>query len=157
MEKLFIKTALLIIYFHISGLATTNIIRLTAGNTLSILSSECKCDVCKKNISAFYQLPIISYIICKGKCQQCKAQIPLYPFILETTVFIGMSIIAVITDFSVRGVILSFLFYELMRILVIKIKGKRHSQFAKQYLIAVLLMVPFFLCACFVSILYQIV
>lgn len=157
MEKAIISTALLIIYFHISGLATTNIIRLTAGNSLPVLSPICKCDACGKKISAFFQLPIISYIFCRGKCLNCKTKIPLYPLLLEITVLIGMSTITAFSKFSYSGVIFSFLFYELSRIVVIKRKGKRSSQFIKQYLIAVIIMIPFFLFSCFVAMLYQIV
>ena len=157
MEKSIIIIALFVIYFHISGLATTNIIRLTAGNKLPVLSSECKCDSCKKNISAFFQLPIISYIICKGKCLHCNSKIPLYPLFLEITVLIGMCSITVLFNFSIKGVVFSFMFYEFLRILLVKIKGRRNSEFVKQYLIAVLLMIPFFLFSCFVVILYQMV
>lgn len=41
-----IITALFFIYYNIGVLATTNIIRLSKGNSLSIHSSKCICDNC---------------------------------------------------------------------------------------------------------------
>lgn len=155
MDHTIIIISFFLIYFHISGLATTNILRLTYGNTLTITSSECKCDSCGKKISAFYQLPIISYIICKGKCKNCGVKIPVYPLILEIAVFSGMHMITALFGFSVKGVAFSFLYYEVLRITTILIRGKRNSQFAKQYVFAVLLMLPFCLLTCFVALLFS--
>lgn len=155
MEHTIIIISFFLIYFHISGLATTNILRLTSGNTLTIMSSKCKCDNCGKKISAFYQLPIVSYIICKGECKNCGTKIPVYPLIMEIAVFIGMFLITVLFEFSVKGVVFSFLYYEVVRITTIQLRGRRNSQFVKQYIIAVLLMLPFCLLACFVALLYS--
>ena len=55
------------------------------------------------------------------------------------------------------GVSFSFAFYEIARIITIFLMGKRTLQFAKQYLIAVLSMLPFYLFALFVALLYKIV
>lgn len=149
--------SLYLIFFHISGLSTTNILRLTSGNTQSILSSKCYCDTCGMRISPFWQLPILSYIICKGKCRSCNSKIPLFPLFLEITIFSGMSLITSFFQYNFAGICLSFVFYELIRILTIVFKGKRNLQFTKQYLIAVISMIPFFLSALFIAFLYNIV
>ena len=62
MNQIIIITAFFLAYFMVSGLATTNILRLTSGNTLPVLSSKCVCDSCGKKITPFFQLPIISFI-----------------------------------------------------------------------------------------------
>ena len=147
MEKGMIIASFLLLYFNISGLSTTNILRLTAGNTLPILSSTCCCDVCKSKITPFYQLPIISYLLCRGKCKHCHTDIPRYALFLEITVLLGMFVLSCVFSFGFLGVVLSFLYYELVRIVMIAARGKREHGFKKQYVIAVLSMLPYlFVC-----------
>ena len=152
-----IAIALILIYYNVGGLATTNILRLTKGNTLPILSPECRCDSCGSKIPPLLQLPIVSFFWCRGSCRSCGCKIPTYPLLLELFVFAGMSLLSLLFRFSATGVIFSFLFYELTRILMLLIKGKRSSHFAKQYLIAVASMLPFLLSCLIVSLLYSIV
>lgn len=142
MEKGIIIFSFLLLYFNISGLSTTNILRLTAGNTRPILSSTCCCDVCKTKIPPFYQLPIISYLLCRGKCKYCHTDIPRYGLLLEIAVVLGMFVISFVFSFAFLGVVLSFLYYELARIVIIAVKGKREYGFKKQYVIAVVSMLP---------------
>lgn len=147
--------AFFLIYYNIGGLATTNILRLTKGNHLTIHSSKCICDNCGSMIPPLLQLPIISFLVCKGKCRNCGSSIPLYPLLLEITIFIGMSVISLVFSFSLLGIVLSFLYYELIRIIVVIIRGKREIDFKKQYLIAVFSMIPFLIPCLFVSALYS--
>lgn len=156
-NQLIIAASLFYIYFVIGGLATTNILRLTANNTLTVLFSKCYCDNCGYKIPPHLQLPIISYIVCKGKCKNCGIKIPIFPLILEISLFGGMSLITALLKFSMVGVSLSYLFYEAVRILIIILKGKRENQFAKQYCIAVFSMIPLYLLTLFVALLYTIV
>lgn len=157
MERAIIIVSLIYIYYHIGGLATTNILRLTKGNNLSINSSRCVCDSCGAKIPAFLQFPVISFFICRGKCKNCKAPIPVYPLILEIVIILGMIIMTVIFNFTPIGVVSSFLFYEIIRLITILIRGKRENSFAKQYIVAVLSMLPFLLITLFVSLIYTVV
>lgn len=157
MDKTVILIGLLWIYYNIGGLATTNILRLTSGNTLPVLSAKCVCDKCGVKISALFQLPIISYIICRGKCKNCFSKIPVYPLILEISIFSGMSFISALLSFSPKGVALSYVFYEVIRVFVVAISGKRESEFIKQYVIAVFSMLPFLFLTLIVSGLYGMV
>lgn len=154
-EKALIILALFFIYYNIGGLATTNILRLARGNNLSILSSKCICDNCGSKIPPLLQLPIISFLVCKGRCKNCGCKIPIYPLLIEIIIFVGMSFISFIFSFSLLGVVLSFIYYELIRIVVICIRGKREESFLKQYFIAVFSMIPFLIPCLFVSILYS--
>ena len=147
--------SLFLIFYNIGGLATTNILRLTKGNKLTIHSSKCVCDNCDAKIPPFLQLPIISYIMCKGKCRNCGCRIPIYPLFLEIVIFLGMSIVSLFFSFSLVGIVFSFMFYEIVRIIVIILRGKRENQFLKQYFIAVFSMIPFLIPCLFVSILYS--
>lgn len=152
-----ILVAIFVIYFHIGGLATTNILRLTAGNSRTINSAECKCDCCGYRIPPMLQLPIVSYIICKGKCKNCGNPIPLYPLLLECVVIIGMFLITLFFGVSPIGVTASFGFYELVRIVTVLLQGKRSNGFVKQYIVAVFSMIPFLLCSLFIAVLYMVV
>ncbi len=149
--------SLFCIYFHISGLATTNILRLTVGNTTPVLASKCYCDSCGATIPPHLQLPVISYVLCKGKCKKCGARIPLFPLLLELTILFGMFTITVLLGCTFLAVSLSFLFYELVRILTVAVFGKRAEQFKKQYLIAVLSMLLFYILTLFIALIYSLV
>lgn len=156
-SKTIIIISLFLIYFHISGLATTNILRLTTGNTTPVMASKCYCDHCGATIPPLLQLPIISYIVCKGKCRNCGIKIPVFPLLLELTVLFGMFVITVLLKCTFLAVGVSFLFYELIRILTVVLLGKRVQQFAKQYAIAVTAMLPFYILTLFVALLYSLV
>ena len=139
-SKIIVCIGLFYMYYHIGGLATTNILRLTAGNTSPVLASSCVCDACGAKISVFDQFPVTSYFLCRGKCRHCGVKIPLFPLFLELAVMLGMMSITLLFRMSYLGVILSFVYYEIVRIVVIRILGPRESQFARQYAIAVLIM-----------------
>ncbi len=156
-NQVIIIAALFLIYFHISGLATTNILRLTAGNTTPVLASRCYCDNCGATIPPHLQLPIVSYIICKGKCRNCGTRIPIFPLLLELTVLCGMFAITVALQCTYLAVTASFLFYELVRIVTILVCKKRSSRFVREYAIALAAMIPFYLATMFVALLYALV
>lgn len=156
-DHIIIIAAFFLIYFNISGLATTNILRLTKGNVLPILSSKCNCENCGTRISPFLQLPIISFIICRGRCKSCNTKLPISALFLEISVLVGMLAISYILSFSFLGVSLSFLYYEVVRIYVVITQGRRQKDFSKQYVIAVLSMIPFYIVTLFVSLLYGLV
>ena len=155
MDQIIVIVAFFFVYFHISGLATTNMLRLTKGNTLPVLASKCVCDKCGAPIKPFYQLPIISFILCKGRCRNCRTKIPLDGLILEIVTLVGMFIVSCLLSFSFVGVTLSFVYYEVIRLLTILKNGKRDCCFAKQYIIAVLAMIPFYLMTMFVALIYK--
>ena len=157
MDRIILIAAFIYIFFNVSGLATTNILRLTAGNTQTILAPKCFCDNCGAEITPFLQLPIISFIICKGKCRNCKIKLPLFALILEAVMLMGMFTITAVFSFSYIGVVFSYLYYEIVRVIVILKCGRRSEGFVKQYIIAVLSMIPFCLATLFVSLLYSVV
>lgn len=156
-NRVIVAVALFYMYYHIGGLATTNILRLTRGNTLPVLSSRCVCDACGAKIGVLDQFPIVSYLACRGKCRNCGVKIPVFPLMLEIAVAVGMIAITVIFRMSWLGVILSFAYYEVVRIAVIALKGRREAQFARQYVIAVLIMFTYWIPTLFAALLYAVV
>ena len=61
MERLILQLGLFTIYFHIGGLATTNILRLTKGNKADVNYRYCTCDNCGYFIPPMLQFPVISW------------------------------------------------------------------------------------------------
>lgn len=155
-NQIIILAALFLIYFHISGLATTNILRLTAGSRTPVLASKCYCDSCGATIPPHLQLPIISYIACKGKCKNCGVQIPAFPLLLEMIILLGMFSITALLKCTYLAVGMSFLFYELVRIATVAHLGKRKTQFVWQYIMAVIAMLPFLGLTLFVALIYSV-
>lgn len=150
-DRFIIKAAICLVYYNIGGLATTNIERLCSGNTLPVADSKCTCPNCGEKINWFFQLPIISYILCKGRCRCCSCKIPVQSLLLEIIVFISMSLVSALCDFSPRGILLSFGGYEFIKICWIFLNGKREKDFAKEYLISLVLMTFFWLMTEFMS------
>lgn len=154
-EKSLVVICIYFYCYHISGLATTNILRLTSGYSLPVLSSQCHCDNCGAKITVLMQMPIFSYLICRGRCRSCGIKLPFNQLLLELSIFSGMSLIITLFHFSFTAVTLSYLYYELVRILVVIYLGRRKTAFAKQYLTAVLSMLLPYLLTQFLSFLYQ--
>ena len=156
MKQALIILALFFMYYHISGLSTTNILRLTKGCRTPVLSSKCVCDNCSNKIPPILQLPVISFVLCRGRCKFCGCKIPVSGLILEICILSGMFFITHLLGFAPKGVLFSFVFYEITRIFVVIRHGKRTDDFLKQYAIAVASMIPFFICTLFASLLYSV-
>ncbi len=56
--------------------------RLSTGR--SIIYGRSYCEGCRKTLKAYDLLPIVSYLVLRGKCRYCKAKIPLRILIVET-------------------------------------------------------------------------
>ena len=153
-SRYFLVFCLYFYFYQISGLATTNILRLTAWGTLPVLSSECRCDNCGTRITPLMQMPIFSYLYSRGRCRSCGIRLPLFQLFLELTVFLGMSLISTLFRYSYAGTAWAFLYYEVIRLLVIAIKGRRKQDFFRQFAIAVTAMIPYWLLTLFLNYLY---
>lgn len=140
-----VNIAICLCFYHLGGMATTNILRLLKGSETSVKYSKCNCPVCGKRIRLIDQLPIVSYVFCGGKCRKCKSKIPLSTPVLEVLIFVGMSLVAALFEFSVTGVLMSFVFYEVVRACFVLGYGKRENNFRKEYIIAMLMNITPFL------------
>lgn len=156
-SKAIVILSIYLMYLTVSSLSTTNILRLTSGSKLTVLDTKCVCDSCGSKISILMQTPIISYIICKGKCRKCGCHIPLFQLYLEIAIFFGMSAITTFLGFTYTSVLFSFLFYEVVRIFTIIVKKRRESDFLRQYLTAVAVMPVYFALIEFAVLIYHLV
>lgn len=75
---------LLIIYITIIGLilgSFYNVVGLRVPLKESVVAPRSSCPKCKKVLTYIELIPVLSYIVQKGKCRSCQAPIsPIYPF-----------------------------------------------------------------------------
>lgn len=61
----------------------TNVVIDRVATNRSLVVGRSYCESCKKKLSWFELLPLISFVIQKGKCRKCKALIPFRLFVVE--------------------------------------------------------------------------
>ncbi|HEY4663016.1 MAG TPA: prepilin peptidase [Candidatus Humimicrobiaceae bacterium] len=80
-----IKVAFYIIFF-ISGLIVGSFLGVVAyrlPRRLSIIKPASFCPHCKKKIPFYDNIPVLSFILLKGKCRYCKNKIPVNNLLIE--------------------------------------------------------------------------
>ncbi len=121
-------------YFAIGWISTTDILRLCRGAETPVLQFQCYCDSCGAVIPMVEQIPYYSYLRRGGRCRYCGAKIPLSTLLLEFVVFLPMIVLSALVSFRPVGVLLSFLYYELLKLGFLIVKGRRESRFFSQFL-----------------------
>ena len=83
-----------------------------------IISGRSFCPRCKKKISWFDNLPLISFLFLNGKCRKCKKVIPLRYFIVEITtgiifllIYLNYNDLSTIIFLSVLSLIYIIIFF----------------------------------------------
>lgn len=142
--------AIILSYYVIGAYATTDIIRLTGGNDLSVLDSSCYCPICHHRLKLTEQLPIFSYLFHRGRCAYCNSVIPLRELLFEITIFAIPSAIAFVLSFSYTALLVNIILYETFKLVYICIKGKRSQNFGKNLVLSVLTNIPVFLIQAFI-------
>ena len=150
MAKLVAVLCIIFIYYVLGGLATTNIMRLFAGETMKINYPHCECGSCKARIPVKHQIPIFSMLTSGGKCRFCGAVIPKTTLYLEIGVFFFLTAVSAVFGFRPLGVCLSFLEYEGIRWALLFRYGRR-DDFWREYFKALLNIILIFLVALFMS------
>lgn len=148
-----IYAAIILSYYCISGMATTNILRLLSGSTARQNDLHCYCGKCGHIIPVYHQFPIFSYFASKRRCRYCGTPIPFSNTAMEVTVFIIMSLVSILFKFSPLGIIFSFISYEIIRLAMLIRFGKRSDHFITEYIIALSYMLVAFLLVLFMSLL----
>ena len=70
-----------------------NVLIFRADELKSVLNTRSRCPHCQKTIKWYDLIPIISYILLKGKCRACKKDISIqYPLVEGSTALIFMAI-----------------------------------------------------------------
>lgn len=120
-------------YFAIGWISTTDILRLCRGCETPVLHFRCYCDSCGAVIPMYEQIPYYSYLCRHGRCRHCGAKIPVSTLLLEFVVFLPMIGVSALFAFRPAGVLFSFLYYELLKLGFLAVKGRRESRFVSQY------------------------
>ncbi len=124
-KLLLARAAVVFAHYVIGAYGTTDMIRLKNGSDLSVDNEKAYCPSCGHELALYEQIPIISFIVYKGKCRYCGEPIPPEHEVIETSVFVGMTLIAIASGFSRWGLILNVIFYEGLKFLFLMIGKKR--------------------------------
>jgi len=77
---------ILSVVFFISGLVVGSFLEVViyrVPRKLSIVRPGSYCPRCKSRIAFYDNIPLLSFIILRGRCRSCKARIPVNSFIIE--------------------------------------------------------------------------
>ncbi len=132
-----VRLAILFTFYIIGAFATTDILRLLKGSSISVSDPECFCPICGSKIPLCDQLPVVSYFFNRGKCRSCHSKIPLSNLFLEIFLCFFLSLIALFTGFSYGGLLLCILFYQFIKLLFLFRYGVRKKDFAKNLCLSI--------------------
>ncbi len=104
-----------IAFYFLGAYATTDILRLSQQQEKNVSDSKCYCPSCGHELTLLDQVPIFAFIFLGGKCRYCKTPIPKGNFILELVVFIIMSVVSTVLNFSAIALIIDIIFYEILK------------------------------------------
>lgn len=145
MHKFLFHLFLIITYYVIGAYATTDVSRLLKGATVPIYDSNCYCPSCGSKIPLRNQIPIISYLINKGKCNQCHSMISLSDLLPEIILPIGFLLISYLLHFSVLAYLLCICLFEGYKILSIVHHKPRENDFLKNFIVSLIFNIFIFL------------
>ena len=95
-----------------------NVVITRSPNNQSIVSPRSHCLTCKKQIPFYHNIPILSYILLKGKCANCHHKISIQYILVETLV--GILFYVIFNLFSLeQALLLSIVFSSLVVLSVI--------------------------------------
>ena len=126
----------IISFLIVGAYATTDIKRLSKGASISVNDPGSYCDSCGKELLLSDQIPLISYLFSKGRCRQCGAKIPFSEFLFEFLIALVLSVISFLSSFSIIGYIITFLTYQIIKILYLIIHGFRKTNFKTELLVS---------------------
>lgn len=119
--------ALIFIIFLCWG-SFLNVIGYRLIHNLSLSEPRSKCPSCKKAIAWYDLIPLISWVILKGRCRQCASPISyLYPFI---EFFTTVSLFTLYQIYTPPLLISYFIFFSL---LIISIRTDFETMLISQY------------------------
>tara|TARA_B100000745_G_scaffold168274_1_gene110074 strand:- start:7258 stop:8004 length:747 start_codon:yes stop_codon:yes gene_type:complete len=90
--------------------------RLNSGR--QILTGRSKCDSCAEELSPFTLIPIISFLVLRGKCQMCGSKIGVSHFLAEVVLAALFGAAFYIHGFGIE-LVLSLIFLTLLSSIVI--------------------------------------
>jgi len=96
--------------------------RLPAGR--SIVHPPSHCEACGRRLTPLELIPILSYLLLRGRCRTCRAPIPRRVLLLELATAVAFWLLYLKYGVSLRLVILAFYFSLFLTIAVIDLEHK---------------------------------
>lgn len=106
-----IREVIYYIIFIISGLVAGSFLEVVIHRVprkLSIIKPASFCPSCKRKIAFYDNIPLVSFIILKGRCRYCKNKIPVTSLLVEiitALLFLANYIFFGLTIWTVTGII----------------------------------------------------
>lgn len=95
-----------------------NVIIIRTPKNESIIIPGSHCQKCKKSIPFYYNIPVFSYILLRGRCSNCKNKISIQYIIVE--IVTGLIYLLTFSLFSLyEAILLSFIFSILIVLSII--------------------------------------
>lgn len=91
-------------------------IRIFSKNTHSLLSDRSRCDNCNRQLSVIDLIPIISFVLTRGRCRYCNSKIALGNIVIEIIIGFLFVINYVFWPMQITGI---YIFYFALWLLVI--------------------------------------
>ena len=115
-----LQQVLLYILTFISGLLFGSFLNLVSDRILTknkILTGRSKCNSCKKPLEAKHLIPLLSFMIQKGKCAYCKKKLSWYypaSEILTGLMFMGAAYLSSVFIAVSYSTIISFVYFKMI-------------------------------------------
>ena len=100
-----------------------NVLIYRLPNKISIIKPASHCPNCKHKIAWYDNIPLLSYLILKGKCRYCKTKISIRYFLVECFTAMIATLIFIRFGFTYESVFGILFFYVLVAITFIDIEN----------------------------------
>jgi leader peptidase (prepilin peptidase)/N-methyltransferase len=88
-----VEKIIIIILFGLAWGSFLNVVIFRIPHGMSLLHPPSSCPQCKKKIKFYDNIPVLSYLLLKGKCRACGAKIPFSYFLVEILTPLGFLLI----------------------------------------------------------------
>lgn len=114
------ETILLIIFFLLGVVMGSfyHVVATRLSNDESIIHPGSHCPRCNHNLKWYENIPIISYILSKGECSNCKAKIPISYLIAEVVTGLLFSVCYNSFGFSIDLIIALIFISSLITVII---------------------------------------
>lgn len=122
LEVSFLEIIVFLIGASVGSFLNVIIDRLPAGR--SIIRPPSHCDACGRRLKPFELIPILSYLILRGRCRYCGAKIPLRVLLVEGATGTSFLLLYLKYGLTLSWGILSFYFSLFLTIAVIDLERR---------------------------------
>lgn len=74
-----------------------NVVMLRAPNKEDFVFASSRCPICQNKIRRWHNLPILGYLLLRGRCYDCKTPIPIRYFLWELSFAVLFVVIGIAT------------------------------------------------------------